>query len=243
MLTGRSATSWARLRPTPATTAVPVGVGTTSTSTPASLSSPAWAPPSTADAPGSAGSAGAATTTSLGHLSRARSPTAATASTTASPPSIGTHVHSDCGAPGRHSTDIDSDAPGGLDQTRASRPRPPVCPRATKAAGAASPSSASRARSALVDPVSSTTETLRQVASALALAPFALAPFALARGTLASGTLVPVATPTTARYRRGHPLAPATNGTRPARCASAAPVARTFAVHPHRHRHSTVVRA
>ena len=101
------------------------------------------------------------TSTSFGHFSRASTPAVCwRADATATPASSGSQP-SRAGTAGRSSTEKVRERRGGLIQRRPIRPRPEVCASATSTRPSPAPERAWASRSALVDPVSSTTLTSR----------------------------------------------------------------------------------
>ena len=133
-----SSTRVETLSPTPTTTAPP----TRSASTPASFRCP--------------------TSRSLGHFSRTSTRAVSdTASATASPTSGDSQPHRTGSTVGRHSTEKVRPARGGDTQVRSSRPRPWSWCSATRTSPPGSPARAAAARSAFVEPVTSTTRISR----------------------------------------------------------------------------------
>src|SRR5215472_2486991 len=159
---GSSAGPVDTLTPTPTTTASPAASarippsflgGTTLLSL----------PPATADPDPPARVFPGPASTSFGHFSCASTPdTSRTASATATPASSGSQPRRARGtASGRSSTEKVRAARGGDTQVRPSRPRPAVCCSAASTAPSGSPSAARASRSALVDPVTAVTSTVR----------------------------------------------------------------------------------
>ena len=152
MGTGSSPRCWRTLIPVPITTALPHR----------SARIPAILAPSTS--------------TSFGHFSRASTPAVCCrADATATPASSGTQPSRPAGTAGRSSTEKVRARRGGLIQRRPIRPRPAVCASATSTRPSPAPERAWASRSALVDPVSSTTLTSRHRPGRDASAPFSLA--------------------------------------------------------------------
>lgn len=103
--------------------------------------------------------------TSLGHLRVTRDGSGATsamAEDTAMPASSDSQPQCWNSGRGLSSIDNEMDAPRGETHWRSSRPRPAVCSMATSATPSPSPARARCPRSALVDPVVSTTSTLEK---------------------------------------------------------------------------------
>ena len=138
---GSSPGSVDTLRPTPTTIASPAA----SARIPPSFAAPAPAPAST----------------SFGHFSRVATPVSAvTAEATATPASSGSQPRRVGGtAAGRTSRENVSAARGGDTQVRPIRPRPAFCSSATSTTPSGAPARARASRSALVEPVRSSTST------------------------------------------------------------------------------------
>ena len=150
--TGSSPRCWRTLIPVPITIALPQR----------SARTPAILAPSTS--------------TSFGHFSRASTPAVrCRADATATPASNGIQPSRPAGTAGRRSTEKVRARRGGLIHRRPIRPRPEVCASATSTRPSAAPERAWDSRSALVDPVSSTTLTSRHRPGRDASAPFSLA--------------------------------------------------------------------